>query len=76
MADFRPPAQTEPALEDIERRNAEAFNRLQRLICRLEDFLRRDRQNPLDEPYEALQHLGIFRSADDSITGRNFTPTS
>ena len=53
MVDPYHPAQTEPALDDVERQNAEAFNRLQRLICRLEDFLGRDRQHSPDEPYEA-----------------------
>ena len=44
MADPHPPTRTEVALDDLERQNEEAFNRLKQLVHKLKDLLgqRRD----------------------------------
>jgi len=41
MADPHPPRRTESALEEIERNNEEAFNRLKDLVNKLKDLLER-----------------------------------
>jgi hypothetical protein len=48
MMDYRPPTDSEPAVDDLKRRNDEAFNRLDQMVRFLKELLGRDRDQDPD----------------------------